>query len=126
MIEMKRDVKAVLEENPRIVTGTVTKNFTTYTSWRLSEIATLARCVLDHHEQVGSCIEQSDPAGAAAHAIQLDRAYQAMMSHSTKPVVAYGAQHGGVLHRGQLGRSRGRGAGVRKLSLGDHRMHLRL
>ena len=88
MIKMKNAAKAVLEENPAIATKTAMR-----TGWKLPEIAALAQCVLAHRGQVGSCIEQRDAAGAAAHAIQLDRAYQAMMFHTTKPVVDYGVEH---------------------------------
>ena len=97
LARMKRDAKAVIEANPRIITGTTTKNFATQTSWRMPEITALAHAVLALHDQVRERIaDEDDPdhaASSAAHAIQLNRAYHAMLYHATRSVVACGLDH---------------------------------
>ena len=99
LIRMKKDAQTVIEENPQIV-----KKTATMTAGKLPEIAQLAGMVLAHHDRVGSCIERAGAATdadaaadaaaeAAAQAIQLDRAYHAMIQYRLRPASLYGVDH---------------------------------
>ncbi len=99
LIRMKQAAQTVIKENPAIVTKTATSS-----GGKLPEITTLAHLVLDHHDHVGSCIERAGTAAdadaaadaaaaAAAQAIQLDRAYHALIQYRLRPATLYGVDH---------------------------------